>query len=251
MSSNVDPDAFEREAGGFAPGCSFLKKGTVHEGYIVARRVVADIDPKTKKPKFFENSGEPKRVMVFTLETEERDDEIEDDDGTRSLWARWKIMDAIKDALAVAGVKNTAVGGWLSVKFVRQDKPTSAAMSGVKHFEAVYEPPEEPDDEADEYEDEPDEEEAPPPRSRRKPAKKATPSRRRQAEPEEDEDEDEAPPPRSRSRRRRAEPEPEEEYEDEDETEDEPPARSRRRAPAKKAPAKRAGRRRLTEDAAF
>jgi hypothetical protein len=228
----TDPDAFLDESKGFAPGLSWPKKGTTHEGYIYSKRVIADMDPKTKKPKYFENSGDAKKVLVYGLQTEEYDDEIEDDDGKRTLYARWKMLDAIRDARDEAGEDRIEIGGWLSVKFTRQDRPSSPGLSGVKHFEAVYEPPE-PGEEADDYldeetaeEDEPEEEPERPARRRATKAapKKAAPARRRRA-PEEVEDSETEPDEGD-----------EEGYEDEPEEEPERPARRR---PAKKAPAKK------------
>jgi len=157
--------------------------------------------------------------MVVTLQTDEFDDELEDDDGRRNLYIAYKMKEAVAKAVKEAEAPGLRVGGYLAVEFVKQDKPKKRGYSGVKHYEAEYTPPDE-DAESDEYLDDDEADDEPEERpARRAPAKKAAAKK--------------AP------ARRRREPEP-----DEDEDVDEEPARPARRGPAKKAPAKKAGARR-------
>jgi hypothetical protein len=210
------------------PSASFLTKGTKHEGEILDLKVRQQLDIDTRKPLFWDN-GDPKMQVVVTIQTDEFDDEIEDDDGRRRLYVKYKMKDAIADAVRAAkeerpDIEGLEVGGWLSVEFIKQDKPTKRGKSGVKHFEAVYEPPD-PNaavnayldgDDPDEDDDEPE----PAPKSRRGKAAPATPSR---------------------GRGRRAAPEPDDD-EGDDEPEPEKPARGRGKAAAAKPAAKPRGR---------
>jgi hypothetical protein len=209
------------------PSASFLTKGTKHEGEILDLKVRQQLDIDTRKPLFWDN-GDPKMQLVVTIQTDEFDDEIEDDDGRRRLYVKYKMKDAIADAVRAAkddrpDVEGLEVGGWLSVEFTKQDKPTKRGKSGVKHFEAVYEPPD-PNAAVNAYldDDDPDEDDSEPePTPKAKRGGKAAP----------------AAPSRGRGRRAAPEPDPDE---DEDEPEPQKPARGRGRAAAAK-PASRRG----------
>lgn len=124
------------------PSASFLTKGTTHEGEILDLKMRQQLDIKTRKPMFWDN-GDPKMQLVVTLQTEEIDDEIEDDDGRRRLYVKFKLRDAIAEAVREADAIDSGleVGGWLSVTFTGQDKPTKRGYSGVKNYEAAYEAP--------------------------------------------------------------------------------------------------------------
>jgi hypothetical protein len=192
------------------PSASFLTKGTNHQGEILEIKMRQQLDIDTRKPLFWEN-GDPKMQLVVTLQTDEQDDEIEDDDGRRRLYLKYKMKDAVSDAVREAGAENgLEVGGWLSVTFVKQDKPEKRGKSGVKHFEAEYEAPD-PNAAANEYlnSDDPDGDDGdapdePPARvSKQRPAKAKAPARRgarAAAEPDDDADVPPARPTRGRGR---------------------------------------------------
>lgn len=201
------------------PTASFLTKGTEHEGEILELAMRQQLDIDTRKPLFWDN-GDPKMQLVITVQTDERDNEIEDDDGRRRLYVKYKMRDAISDAVREADCVEDGlqVGGWLRVKWVKSEKAQNRAKSGAKLYEAEYEPPD-PSAAANAYlnSDDPDEgddgnEPEPPKRGRSKPAankpaaaKAGTrPSRRRAPEPEPDDDDgddDEPEPPPKRGRK--------------------------------------------------
>jgi hypothetical protein len=205
--------------GGGIPSCSFLTKGTSHEGEILDIQMRQQRDIQTGKPKFWDD-GSKMMQMVVTLQTEEFDEELDDDDGRRNLYIAYKMKEAVAKAVKEAEAPGLRVGGYLKVTFTAQGKPKKRGYSGTKFYEAEYTPPDE-DAENDDYladEDDDAEDEAP-----RRPAKKAPTKMTKKA-----------------AGRRRAEPE----GDDAEEDEPEPP---RRRGPAKKAPAKKAAGRRRAE----
>lgn len=164
------------------PSASFLKIGDTHEGEILDLKKSQQTDIKTGKPQFWDN-GDPKIQIVVTIQTEENDDEIEDDDGRRRLYLKFNLLKAVREAINEAEAENgLEIGGWLSVTFVKQDKPASRAVSGTKHYEATYEEPD-PAAAANAYleggdgeeEPEPEPEPAKPAARRRAPAKAAEP----------------------------------------------------------------------------
>lgn len=172
------------------PSASFLTKGTKHEGEILELAKRQQTDPKTRAPLFWPN-GDPKMQAVITIQTDETDPDIEDDDGRRRLFVKFKMRDAIAEAIREAGCEDVGlqVGGWISVTFTKQDKPASRTLSGVKHFSAVYEPPDEDAAtnaylmDGDEGEDDEPDEAPPPSRTRGRRANRAA------AEPEYEPDE--------------------------------------------------------------
>lgn len=91
-------------------------------------------DPKT---------GQPTDRMQVRIEliTDERDPEIQFDDGSRTLYVKSYMRSAIGDALRRAGVKEPTVGGRLMVRFTHTEPPERPGLSASKHFEAAYEPP--------------------------------------------------------------------------------------------------------------
>jgi len=91
-------------------------------------------DPKTGQP--------TDRMQVrIELSTEERDPEIQFDDGARTLYVKSYMRRAIGDALRRAGAREPEVGGKLTVKFVRTEPADRPGLSPSKHFEAHYVPP--------------------------------------------------------------------------------------------------------------
>ena len=91
-------------------------------------------DPKTGQP--------TDRMQVrIELATDERDPELQFDDGARTLYVKSFMRGAIGDALRRAGVKEPAIGGHLVVRFVRTEPADRPGLSPSKHFEAVYTPP--------------------------------------------------------------------------------------------------------------
>lgn len=179
------------------PSASFLTKGTIHEGKILDLRMRQQTDIKTRKPMFWDN-GDPRMQLVVTLQTDEIDDEIEDDDGRRRLFLKYKLKDAVADAVRESGTEEgLEVGGYLKVKFVSQDKPEKRGNSGVKNYKARYTPPD-PAAEANAFldSDDPDEDEPPAPK-----AKKGKAKATRAPEPDDDADDADDEPPARRSRR--------------------------------------------------
>lgn len=106
-------------------------------------------DMETNAPKYWTN-GEPRMVLVLTLQTELQDNE--NDDGKRSVWCRGgnyiaasgsgtSSLVAVRDALKAAKVADLEVGGLLKMTHTGLGKPTSKGMNPPKLYTCVYEPP--------------------------------------------------------------------------------------------------------------
>ena len=101
--------------------------------------VTQELDFDTREPKFWDD-GKPKLLTVIKIQTELRVDD--DDDGVRTIFAKFKLRDAIRDAVKAAGAKGVLPGGFLSVTYVA-DEPKKPGHRGkaIKLYSATYVPP--------------------------------------------------------------------------------------------------------------
>lgn len=174
-----NPNSFLMGSGS-VPSAKFPGKGASVEGVICEEpKLQQQRDINTQAPKFWPN-GDPQMQLVVTLQTDEVDDEIEDDDGKRRIYVKFKMREAIADAVKAAGANGLAEGGWLKVTCTGAEKPKVRGHNGAKLYSAEYEAPDptaasadflEGDDEAEEAE------EAPPARPARKAAAPARPAK--------------------------------------------------------------------------
>lgn len=87
-----------------------------------------------------DKNGNPKQQIIYTLQTDERDPEIEDDDGKRRVFAKWAIQRAISTCLAESGLAKVGLqeGGTLTIKFSGTQKASQRGYSDIKLYEASY-----------------------------------------------------------------------------------------------------------------
>lgn len=122
-------------------GISFPNPGDSVTGIITAiHPPEQQTDPATQALAFDKN-GRPKMQVRIDLATDLRDPAIEHDDGSRTLYVRGWMKGSVGDALRKAGEKEPKIGGKLTVTFTHQEAPSAPGLSGVKKFDAVYEPP--------------------------------------------------------------------------------------------------------------
>jgi hypothetical protein len=121
------------------PGAKFDNVGDSVAGTIVSAEARQTTDIKTGAPEFWPQ-GDPKLQVVVTLQTDQRDPSIEDDDGQRRLFAKkpGAMLSAIVEAL---GGQRLEVGGRLAVKFTGTEPSSTAGFSPKKLYAAAYQPP--------------------------------------------------------------------------------------------------------------
>lgn len=140
-----DQPAPANDASGFfdsgAASCRFTSIGDAHVGVITDFKESQQRDIKSKEPAFWPD-GNPKMMLVVTIQTQERDDQIEDDDGERRLYVNKPsgMFAAIGNAIKMSKGK-FAVGGTLAVKYVKNGKPKNPGFSPPKEYIARYTPP--------------------------------------------------------------------------------------------------------------
>lgn len=124
---------------GGAPAAKFPEIGSKVQGKVLGQKKQQCRDFDDNSLKFWDD-GSPMYEIVFTLETDERDPEIEDDDGTRRLFARGQMLKAIGAALRSAHWSAPLAGGVLRVKYAK-DGERSGRRNPPKLYQVIFEPP--------------------------------------------------------------------------------------------------------------
>jgi hypothetical protein len=119
-------------AGGYA---KFPTIGTKVKGTITAvHPPEQQTDYTTKQP----IAG--KYQVRIELATDERDPEIDGDDGSRTLSVKGWMQGAVGEAIRKADVKEPQVGAMLEVVRIEDAPPTRPGMQGAYRFAATYTP---------------------------------------------------------------------------------------------------------------
>lgn len=104
--------------------------------------VITMVHPPETQRDFQTQQEIPGKSQVrIELQTEDRDPDIDADDGSRTLYVKGWLTGAIGDALRKAGAKEPEAGGKLSVTYTQDGQPSRPGFSGPKMFCATYTPP--------------------------------------------------------------------------------------------------------------
>lgn len=134
----VDNSVNDLLNGGGIPSAKFPTVGTVVKGTIVSAKTSQQRDMDTDELKTW-NDGSPMMQIEIVLQTDERDPEVEDDDGQRKLWVKGGMMTAVKAAIKKANSKLEA-GGTLAVKYSGNGEPKKKGYNPPKQYVAEYAP---------------------------------------------------------------------------------------------------------------
>lgn len=126
---------------GGAPTAKFPTIGTKHVGRIVATKVQQATEYGTNTPKTYDN-GDPIMEAVITIATDEHDADIDNDDGTRALYAGGAMLAAIRAAVRAAGASGLEIGGTLAVLYDSDGTPSKPGYNPPKQYRAQYVAPE-------------------------------------------------------------------------------------------------------------
>jgi hypothetical protein len=126
--------------GGGAPSAKFPSPGTAVSGPITQRPTVEQQrDIQTGEKKFWQD-GNPMMQLVVTVQTNERDPQVNDDDGRRRLFVKGQMKQAVADAVRAAGAAGLEVGGVLTVTYTHDGQPKQRGFSAPKQYRAEYIP---------------------------------------------------------------------------------------------------------------
>lgn len=134
-------DANDFLMGGGIPAAKFETIGTTVSGQICAQpEVTQQSDLDTGKPLFWDD-GRPRMQLVVTVQTDQRDPEIADDDGKRKFYIRAKLQDAVRQAVRASQAKGLEVGGTLAITYVADGEQKKRGYNPPKIYSATYAPP--------------------------------------------------------------------------------------------------------------
>ncbi len=126
--------------GGGAPAAKFPSIDTIVKGEIVDTTVSQQRDFATGEPKVWKD-GTPMMQAVITIQTDNRDPEVIDDDGKRRIFVSSKAMrEAVRTAVTAAGKKVLEVGGKIAVQYTG-DGQAEGNLNPPKLYKAEYKPP--------------------------------------------------------------------------------------------------------------
>lgn len=132
------PDANDLLAGGGAKSAQFPEIGTVVKGEVLdfATRQQRDFD--TGKPLFYDD-GKPRLQIVVQVQTDERDPDVEDDDGIRALYLKGQLLQAAREA--TRRHRGLAQGGRIGVKYYADGDAPRKGANPQKLYKVEYAPP--------------------------------------------------------------------------------------------------------------
>ncbi|MFF9129153.1 hypothetical protein [Streptomyces sp. NPDC014806] len=124
--------------GGGAPTAKFPAPGTTVGGRITEEpKVEQQRDIQTGEKKFW-NNGDPMMQLVVTVQTDQRDPSLEEDDGRRRIFVKGVMKNAVADAVRAAGARGLEVGGQLFVTYTHDGEPKQRGFSAPKQYAARY-----------------------------------------------------------------------------------------------------------------
>lgn len=116
------------------------KPGTRAAGRITHLDATQQRNMRTNELMFWP-SGDKLMIALVTLQTEERDPDIEDDDGQRTLWVSGRNMtSAVREACKTVRVKELELDGYLEVVFTGYGTAEKGAQP-PRLFTASYQKP--------------------------------------------------------------------------------------------------------------
>lgn len=102
------------------------------------KRVQTDIEDGT--PKTFPD-GSPKTMFALRLQTGLRDPADQFDTGERTIFLKWKSLQAVQSAIRASGAPGPEVGGQLTLTLAGFDAAPKRGWNPIKLWTAQYLPP--------------------------------------------------------------------------------------------------------------
>jgi hypothetical protein len=124
--------------GGGAPTAKFPTVGSRISGRITAKPTVEQQrDIKSGEKKFW-SDGNPMMQLVVTVQTDQRDPQIEEDDGKRRVFVKGQLKQVLADAVRSSGARGLEVGGTLTVIYTGDGLASGPGMNPPKQYRAEY-----------------------------------------------------------------------------------------------------------------
>lgn len=126
--------------GGGAPTAKFPVPQTTVGGRITERPTVEQQRDISTGDKKFWSDGNPMMQLVVTVQTDERDPQLDEDDGRRRIFVKGQMKNAIADAVRAAGARGLEVGGTLAVTYSHDGTASQRGFNPPKQYTARYTP---------------------------------------------------------------------------------------------------------------
>lgn len=97
-------------------------------------------DFDTGKPKVFDN-GDPMMQIVVQVQTDLRDPNDSTDDGVRAFYLKGQMQAAVRDAVRAAGAKGLEPGGFLAIRYEKDEPNSRGRGKDKKVYAAKYTAP--------------------------------------------------------------------------------------------------------------
>lgn len=135
--TNNDSETF---FSGGVPSAKFPAFGSTVTGVVSSDPQTSQQTDMDGKLKTWDNTGEPMLQLVVTLQTDERDPEIDDDDGQRRVYVKGQMRNAMQAALKASRSKGLYVGDTLSVTYTHDGDKSNPKLSAPKQYVVVHTP---------------------------------------------------------------------------------------------------------------
>ncbi len=135
MTQYRDADDLLMGGGKGAPGFKFDAIGATVKGIVTLKETMQQRDIKTGVPKTYDD-GNPMMQLVVTLQTDLRDDTLDDDDGTRRIFAKGAMLVAIRDAVKEAKLDTLGIGDELTVRYTGDGVAKTRGFNPPKEYRA-------------------------------------------------------------------------------------------------------------------
>jgi hypothetical protein len=126
--------------GGGAPTAKFAAPGASVGGRITEKPTVEQQRDISTGEKKFWSDGNPMMQLVVTVQTNERDPEVEDDDGKRRIFVKGQMKQAVADAVRAVGGRGLEPGGTLTVTYSHDGEVKQRGFNPPKQYRAQYVP---------------------------------------------------------------------------------------------------------------
>ena len=126
--------------GGGAPALKFANIGTKFTGVITDVEVRDQRDFDTGVILTWDD-GKPRKEIVLTLNTKERDPMVEGDDGVRKLYVKAQMFTALRDAIRKAGRVKPEPGGEIAVAYTGDGEAKRKGYNPPKIYAVAYKAP--------------------------------------------------------------------------------------------------------------
>lgn len=140
MTQIQTDDAAQFLMGSGVKSFKFAPVGATVKGTVKSLDMQQQRDIKDGKPKFWDD-GKPMRQLRVVLATDLRDEDDRDDTGERAIYVKGNMQQAVRDAIKEAGADTIAVGGTLTVKYVKDGEVSKSGFNPPKEYKAKYVPP--------------------------------------------------------------------------------------------------------------